>query len=190
MTQDRTKHSQVIVVFQTLLLCLILGFTYSPLAQDLTGKWLLNTEETQKLQPRVTSIGRRANRVDINVGIILPTPQQSVVTPSKTINPPLILNCSIAEIKHYGNKVDLTCNEIDVKTFRIGNEHGRVTKWRDNLLTERYSSTSRTVSQRFKLKQENKMQVEVIIKPKGTKRTRFILVYDRDLGEQEANPNS
>ena len=152
---------------------------WSILAQDLTGEWKLNVEETSKLQPKIETVGKKGKFRATGTGSILLPPQRSMLTPSKTINPPIVLNCDRAKLEHNAQTVKLTCNEIDTRDFHIGKHHGRVAKWRKKQLTERYSSTSRNVEHRFRLLEENRMEVLVRIKPKGAKRLRHILIYDR-----------
>lgn len=172
------KNNRTCVIFPTIVaVCLLFGWSSS--AQDLTGTWKLNIEETSKLQPQIQTVGKRGRYRRSGGGSVLLPPQQSMVTPSKTINPPLILDCVTAQIEYRGNQVDLTCNEIDTRTFLIGRHHGRVAKWKRKQLTERYSSTSRTVEHKFRLVKSDRMEVVVRIKPKGSKRLIHTLIYDR-----------
>ena len=147
--------------------------------KDLTGIWILNEEETNKVTPKTSTISRKKGLRNTGVtGVLVPN-QRSRITPSKTINPPLILDCMRAELEHLGQQVQLTCNEIDTRIFLLGKEHGRVAKWKGKTLTERYSSTSRSVQHAFKLVKEDRMEVTVQVKPRGAKKLRYILVYDR-----------
>ena len=172
------KNNRACVIFPTIAVVGLL-FGWSISAQDLTGTWELNLEETNKLQPQIQTVGKRGRYRRSGGGSVLLPPQQSMVTPSKTINPPLILDCVKAQIEYRGNQVDLTCNEIDTRTFLIGRHHGRVAKWKRKQLTERYSSTSRTVEHKFTLIKSDRMEVLVRIKPKGSKRLIHTLIYDR-----------
>lgn len=184
MKLGRINHSGVAFI-TGVTVCLMFGWSSS--AQDLTGTWKLNVEETNKIQPLVQTVGKRGRFRKGGAGAVLLPPQQSMVTPSKTINPPLILDCDKAQIYYRGNRVDLTCNEIDTRTFLIGSHHGRVAKWKRKRLTERYSSTSRTVEHKFTLVKQNRMEVLVRIKPKGARRSKHTLIYDRVLESSDTN---
>ena len=161
-----------------LALCSLATTSY---ANSLVGSWTLNKEETAKFAKSLKTVGNRGliSGVSVGVGGVLVPTQRSAITPTRTLQPPIILDCEEAQISKVGEKVFLTCNEVDKRRFDIGKFHGRVTTWSDRRLKERYSSTSRTVEHRFHLKKPDLMEVKLFLKPKGARRMSYTLIYDR-----------
>ena len=156
-------------------------------AADLIGQWTLNAEETAKKQPeqKRAKVTQRGFGTTVG-GVPIPPSQSGSPVPSGTISKPVVLTCENLNIEKDGNEIYVTCDDLPTRVFKIGNLHGRLTKWNEDRLTERYEAVSRRVSHDFRLLNKNTLRIEVRIKPQRQSAQRYILIFDRvvELGTQ------
>lgn len=158
----------------------VLVFALPVSSADLIGQWTLNAEETAKKQPRQKRARVTSQGFGTTIGgTPIPPSQSGSPVPKGTISKPVVLTCENLNLEKDGDEIYITCDDLPTRVFKIGNLHGRLTKWNRNRLTERYQAVSRRVSHDFRLLNKNTMLVEVRIKPMRQSAQRYILVFDR-----------
>ena len=153
---------------------------------SLIGDWTLNPELTEKRRPKQEKASRARSGFGTNVvvatgGVLMPVPTQTSPTASgPTANLPAILGCKQMAISQQASDILVTCPELfEPRIFQIGKVHGRTVRWSNRSLSEKYSSTSRRVTHEFKLERSGLLAIEITVKPKGQKRLKYVLVFDR-----------
>ena len=155
-------------------------------SKSLLGDWVLNLPETERLRPelpkaKTSKTGFGGNlRVGVPGGPSMPLPSRNPAgLQGKTTNMPRVLSCENLNLSRVGEEIHMLCDdEVKPRKFKIGKHHGRKTKWNDKSLKENYSSTSRWVKHEFVFKKD-RMHVNVMVKPKGGKRLKYLVVFDR-----------
>lgn len=176
----------------TLLLATLLavGLTLPGNAANKTvlGMWEINDEETIRLRPKqsnTTTSGGGFGSVVVVGGVLLPGPDSGGNTPTvagQGAGLPRVLSCRVMQLDLVGETINMTCDgETKPRKFTIGKLHGRKTKFSQKKLTEGYTSTTRRVEHKFSIKKQDRLHVEVSVKPKGGKRLRYLVVFDRQL---------
>ena len=65
------------------------------------------------------------------------------------------------------------------ETMRSGNDQGRKTSWNRRKLTQKYTTTSRTVTKTYELEEDGSLTVKVSIRPKGSQSATQVRVFER-----------
>lgn len=150
--------------------------------KKITGTWEVNEEETETLQNKV----RRSNPTSRGVGaptgggVGIPVPGSGgAAGPNATLKFPIVLECNAISIEVEEETVKASCESGVSREFLIGKIHGRTTRFRHNVLTESYSSTSRSVKHDIRVDRKGNLVAKVRIKPKYGVSQTFVRVYSR-----------
>ena len=180
------------VLFRSAIVSLFLAITVMTslptTAANLIGHWSLNAEETKKNQPRQAKSKPRQRRYGAVIGgIPIPPSERGGPIAAGTVKKPLLLTCQDMVLDKNGNEVNVICDQLETRVFRIGSLHGRVAKFSEKKLTERYQAVSRRVSHEFRLVNEDRLRVELSVKPNRQKAQRYVFIFDRVV---ETNSNA
>ena len=156
----------------------------------------MNEEATETLQNKV----RKSNRASRGIGagaatiiIGVPTPSDAGPSgPNSTLKFPIVLECEEISIEANEEKVKASCASGVSREFLIGKLHGRVTRFRRDILKESYSSTSRSVKHDIRVDKDGNLVATVKIKPKNGISQTYVRVYSRppDTNSPELEPAS
>ncbi len=155
----------------------------------LKGKWELDEELTEKLEPPIRT-NRGFGRGLRNAVIPVPTGPGSQDPNAASLKQPLVLTCVGLTLSKQDETVEIACENGSQREFKVGNRHGRKTTWRNNRLTESYKSTSRRVKHSFKLDRNDNMIVTVTIKPDGGVSQKYVRAFNRVITESTPGSES
>ena len=170
-----------------LCLSLVIGLSitttlYAKKDKSITGTWLVNEEATETLQNKVrksSSMGRGLGTAASAV-IGVPSPGNSgPAGPNSTLKFPVVLECEEISFEVEEEAVKASCASGVSREFLIGKIHGRITRFRRNVLTESYSSTSRTVKHDIRVDKDGNLVAKVKIRPKQGVSQTYVRVYSR-----------
>ena len=156
-------------------------------ASEVLGEWVLNTTLTTELKPKPKKARGMGGFSGVAIGGIgVPLPGSQTGGPAAAaagLKFPTVLDCKGMEITQEDEKITLSCDDGSTRDFYVGNKHGRKTVLRDKTLTERYSSTSRTVKHNFKVDSDGYLIVTVRIKAKGGQEQVHVRAFSKDTDE-------
>lgn len=148
--------------------------------KSFTGKWVVNDEATDTLQSKVRRSNPSSRSGPSGVVVGVPTPGGAGPSgPNSTLKFPIVLECEEISFEIEDDTVKASCASGVSREFLIGNVHGRTTRFRRNVLTESYSSTSRLVRHDIRVDKEGNLVAKVKIKPKGGISQTYVRVYSR-----------
>ena len=154
--------------------------------KDITGTWVVNEEVTDTLQDRLrksNTAGRGFGTDGVRVVVGAP-PSGGASGPNSTLKFPIVLECKEILFEVEEDKVKASCTSGVSRDFLIGKLHGRVTKFRRNVLTEYYSSTSRSVRHDIRVDKDGNLVAKVKIKPQGGISQTYVRVYSRPADDE------
>jgi hypothetical protein len=142
----------------------------TPAEPDILGSWRLDDAATAEVQPVDGARGGglegfRAPTISIN-GIPLPGAGSPEPTTAGSAPDPDVLRCSRLVIEPQGDRIRLTYTGVGAETLEPGRHQGITTRWKGNLLTSSYETTSRRVTQRFELQGDDSLLVTVKLDPR------------------------
>ncbi len=174
---------------QTLALSLLLSLLLladSALAkgepEGLLGDWVLNSELTHELQPKQSSGGGGGGfgSPTISVGGVgIPLPGGTSSAASGGARDPRVLRCDAMTVQLVEKNVHFLYQGVGEETMKPGDDQGRKTTWRRDSLTQKYTTTSRTVRKSYELDEDGRLIVKVKISPKGAKSATHVRVFER-----------
>jgi hypothetical protein len=147
----------------------------------LLGDWVLNSQRTHELQPKQSGGGNGGfGSPSISVGGVgIPLPGQASQTPVGSARDPRVLRCEAMTVNTEGDNVHFVYLGAGEEIMKPGNDQGRKTSWNRSKLTQRYSTTSRTVTKTYRLEEDGSLEVKVKLAPKGAKSVTHIRVFER-----------
>ncbi|MXW07225.1 MAG: hypothetical protein F4X56_07940 [Gammaproteobacteria bacterium] len=155
--------------------------TFANSDKSITGTWIVNEEATETLQNKV----RRSSSTNPALGsgptvLGIPSPGNSGPSgPNSTLKFPEVLECEEISFEVDEEAVKASCASGVTREFLIGNIHGRITRFRRNILTESYSSTSRSVKHDIRVDKDGNLVAKVRIRPKNGVSQTYVRVYSR-----------
>lgn len=185
-------------LFKIVCLCSLLGLFATGLVhakQDkaITGTWVVNEEATETLQNKVrrTSSQNRNMADGPNIVVLgVPTPNAGPSGPNSTLKFPIVLECDEISFQVDDEIVKASCETGVTREFLVGRLHGRITRFRANVLTESYSSTSRSVKHDVRVDKDGNLVAKVRIKPKNGDAQVYVRVYSRSGDTESPEPDS
>lgn len=150
--------------------------------KKITGTWVVNEEETETLQSKVRKSNPTSRGLGAATGGVsgIPVPGAGgPAGPNSTLKFPIVLECKEISIEVEEEAVKASCESGVSREFLIGKIHGRTTRFRRNVLTESYSSTSRSVRHDIRVDKNGNLVAKVRIKPKYGVSQTFVRVYSR-----------
>lgn len=155
---------------------------YAKTDKSITGTWLVNEEATETLQNKVRKSSSMGSGLGTAASVVLgvPTPGNSGPSgPNSTLKFPVVLECQEISFEVEEESVNASCASGVTREFLLGKIHGRVTRFRRNILTESYSSTSRSVKHDIRVDKDGNLVAKVKIKPKQGVSQTYVRVYSR-----------
>lgn len=177
-------------VLKILFLCMFLGlfttcFVHAKRDKAITGTWVVNEEATETLQNKVRRTNTRSMGDGPNVAVLgVPAGGAGPSGPNSTLKFPIVLECEEISFQVDDEKVKASCETGVSREFLVGKLHGRITRFRSNVLTESYSSTSRSVKHDIRVDKEGNLVAKVRIKPKNGIAQVYVRVYSRPLDSE------
>ena len=162
-----------------------LSFTttlYANVDKSITGTWIVNEEATETLQNRVRRSSTTGDALGPAATVVLGIPRPANSGPSgpnSTLKFPVVLECEEISFEVDEESVNASCASGVTREFLIGKIHGRVTRFRRDILTESYSSTSRSVKHDIRVDKDGNLVAKVKIKPKNGVSQTYVRVYSR-----------
>ena len=156
--------------------------SYAKADKSITGTWLVNEEATETLQNKVRKSNTMGSGLGTAARVVLgvPTPGNSGPSgPNSTLKFPVVLECEEISFEVEEESVNASCASGVTREFLLGKIHGRVTRFRRNVLTESYSSTSRSVKHDIRVDKDGNLVAKVKIKPKQGISQTYVRVYSR-----------
>ena len=140
----------------------------------------MNEEATKTLQNKVRRTNKRnlgdGPSIDVLVG---PSGGAGPSGPNSTLRFPIVLECEEISFQVDDEKIKASCETGVSREFLVGKLHGRITRFRSNVLTESYSSTSRSVKHDIRVDKEGNLVAKVRITPKNGDAQVYVRVYSR-----------
>lgn len=168
-----------------LLLLLAIGLAPYAQATELLGHWILDQERTAQIQPEQPQENNFLKDQNINTtvavaGMPLPRVRSKVPPVSSRPSPdPDILRCKELRIDPKGAGLLFTYVDVGSEVRKQGSYRGAKIRWNKKKLTESYKSTTRKVTHKFEIQDNDQLLVTVKINPnKGPTRT-YYQVFDR-----------
>ena len=155
---------------------------YAKTDKSITGTWLVNEEATETLQNKVRKSSSMGSGLGTAASVVLgvPAPGNSGPSgPNSTLKFPVVLECQEISFEVEEESVKASCASGVTREFLLGKIHGRVTRFRRNILTESYSSTSRSVKHDIRVDKDGNLVAKVKIKPKQGVSQTYVRVYSR-----------
>jgi hypothetical protein len=192
-----TKHGLTRWIHVTLWTLLIPALATARAPEDPTaswlGRWVLNEERTQAIQPEQPESrnwlpqGRVSTGVSVG-GIPLPrTGNQAAPVSSQSASDPTVLRIKALTIAVPDEeRVTLQYGDLDSETLHRGNYRGARTSWDRKQLRTRYESTQRKVDHRYEIQEDGSLLVTTRIKPNRAKRRTYLQVFERP-GKDESS---
>ncbi len=180
---EMKKNLRATVICLSLLTGLSIATTlYAKTDKSITGTWLVNEEATETLQNKVRKSSSMGSGLGTAASVVLgvPTPGNSGPSgPNSTLKFPVVLECQEISFEVEEESVKASCASGVTREFLLGKIHGRVTRFRRNVLTESYSSTSRSVKHDIRVDKDGNLVAKVKIKPKQGVSQTYVRVYSR-----------
>ncbi|MEM7077695.1 MAG: hypothetical protein AAF513_03600 [Pseudomonadota bacterium] len=160
----------------------------------LTGTWMINQDETDKVRVPIKDRGNvLSNNVRGSVyvgGVPIPIPGagggQRAMSSMSAQDPKVLRSASIQIEAPQGKKLTIQYDQGGKETLVRGDYRGRDSKWGRNKIEQKYKTTERTVTKRWSLRKDGRLFVSVVIKPKGDRKRIYNRVFDRVI-EAEAD---
>jgi len=148
--------------------------------QWLLGEWALNSEMTHELQPEQSGgSGGSFGAPSISVGGVgIPLPG-SGANAGGSARDPRVLRCDAMTVSTADANLLFRYNGAGEEVMKSGNDQGRKTSWSRKKLTQKYTTTSRTVTKTYQLDENGLLIVKVKINPKGSKSATHVRVFER-----------
>lgn len=161
----------------------------------LLGDWVLNSEMTHELQPEVSSGGGGGGfgTPTISVGGVgIPLPGgSSNAGGGGGARDPRVLRCDAMTVSMDEADVHFAYAGSGEETMKAGNDQGRKTSWNNrNKLTQKYTTTTRTVTKSYQLDEAGFLVVKVKINPKGSKAATHVRVFERPVADAAPAPEA
>jgi hypothetical protein len=146
----------------------------------LLGNWILNSERTHELQPEQSSGGGSGfGSPSISVGgVFIPLPGGSQPSTGGARDPN-VLRCASMTVAMQGPDVHFSYTDAGEEVMKAGNDQGRKSSWNTSKLTQKYTTTSRSVTKTYQLQSDGLLVVKVKINPKGSKSVTHVRVFQR-----------
>jgi len=168
-----------------LLIFVLLCSSWPAQATELIGRWVLDQERTAAIQPEQPQEKNwlKNQNISTNVslgGIPLPNLRSKVGPVDSQASPdPDILRCKELVIAPRQDSLHFTYVDVGSEVRKQGAYRGAKVRWSKKKLTESYKSTTRKVTHKFEIQDDNQMLVTVKINPdKGATRT-YLQVFNR-----------
>ncbi len=148
----------------------------------LLGDWVLNSELTHELQPKQSGGGMGGiGMPTISVGGVgIPIPGSGSSPPvAGSPRDPRVLRCDAMTVTVKEGNLHFAYRGAGEETMVPGNDQGRKTTWKRKRLTQKYTTTSRTVTKTYELDDAQRLVVRVKIKPKRAKGATHVRVFER-----------
>ena len=186
---------KTVPLFRVVCFCTFVGMcvttsVHANTDKSITGAWVVNEEATEALQSKV----RKSNPTNRGIGsatggaVGIPAPSSGGPSgPNSTLKFPIVLECKEISFEVEDEAVKASCAIGVSREFLIGKIHGRITRFRRNVLTESYSSTSRSVKHDIRIDKKGNLVAKVKIKPKYGVSQTYVRVYSRP-PEAETDP--
>ncbi len=173
------------MTFRLLLLPLLLLGAWPAQATELIGYWVLDQEGTAAIQPEQPQENNWFKNQNISTTVSaggMPLPRlRSKLPPvdSQAAPDPDILRCKEMQIEDVNDALRFTYVDVGSEVRKQGAYRGAKVRWNKKKLTESYKSTTRKVTHKFEIQDNNKLLVTVKINPnKGVTRT-YLQLFDR-----------
>jgi hypothetical protein len=183
----RTTYKRTIY---RLLILLLVGCCLPVQATELIGRWVLDQEGTAAIQPEQPQEKNwlKNQNISTNVsvgGMPLPNLRSKVGPVDSRASPdPDILRCKELHIGAQQDALLFTYVDIGSEVRKQGAYRGAKVRWSKKKLTESYKSTTRKVTHKLEIQDNNQLLVTVKINPdKGVTRT-YLQLFNR---KPEAN---
>jgi hypothetical protein len=150
----------------------------------LLGDWVLNSEKTHELQPEQrggAEVGFGSPSISVG-GVGIPLPGGGGAAPAGSARDPKVLRCDAMTVAMVDANVHFAYQGSGEELMKPGNVQGRRTSWNQRRLTQKYTTTSRSVSKTYELDDAGTLLVRVKFKPKGSKSATHIRVFERPSG--------
>lgn len=147
----------------------------------LLGDWILSSELTHELQPKQKDGGGGGFGSPSIVigGVGVPLPGGSSAAPAGSARDPRVLRCDAMTVSMQDINVHFLYRGSGEEVMKSGNDQGRKTSWNSRKLTQKYSTTSRTVTKTYRLDDQGRLEVRVKLAPKGSKSATHVRVFER-----------
>lgn len=171
----------------TVILALLLssaGYAEASARSPFNGTWQINYEETDKVAVKYKDgsgmKGHNFGRPQVTVmGLPLPGTGRRAATPGLAGKDPKVLRCGTMVIAVDDKSVVLNYDGDEVENMRRGDYRGRKTKVSSKLISQKYKSTSRTVTKSWSIRPDGRLLVSVKLNPKKDKARTYKRVFDR-----------
>ena len=189
-TATSVRANPGISIRNAIVLCLLASascaLSAAPPSADWLGRWVLNEERTQAIQPEQPESrnwlpkGRVSTNVSVG-GIPLPRTGSKVPPVSgQTASDPTVLRIKALTIAAPDDeRVVLEYGALDSETLRRGDYRGAKTTWSRKQLRTRYQSTERKVEHRYEIQPDGSLLVTTRIKPNRAKRRTYLQLFER-----------
>jgi hypothetical protein len=149
----------------------------------LLGNWVLNSERTHELQPEQSSNdGSGFGSPSISVGgVFIPLPGGSQPSTGGARDPN-VLRCASMTVAMQGPDIHFSYTGAGEEVMKAGNNQGRKSSWNTSKLTQKYTTTSRSVTKTYQLDSDGLLVVKVKINPKGSKSATHVRAFQRPGG--------
>lgn len=151
----------------------------------LIGRWVLDQERTAAIQPEQPQENNWLKNQNISTNVSygrmrLPKLRNKIgPVDSRAAPDPDILRCKEMLIEPDKDALRFTYVDVGSEVRKQGTYRGAKIRWNNTKLTESYKSTTRKVTHKFEIQDDNKLLVTVKINPdKGATRT-YLQVFDR-----------
>ncbi len=171
----------------TVILALLLSsaaYAEAPSRSPFNGTWEINYEETDKVAVKYKDgsgmKGHNFGRPQVTVmGLPLPGTGRRAAAPGLAGKDPKVLRCATMVIAVDDRNVVLDYDGEETETMRKGDYRGRKTKVSNKLISQKYKSTSRTVTKSWSIRPDGRLLVSVKLNPKNDKARTYNRVFDR-----------
>ena len=174
-----------------LLVWLIPAAAWSQTPPDwLMGDWVLNSELTHELQPRESGGGSGGGFAAPSIivgGVGIPLPGAGTPPVAGAARDPGVLRCDAMTVTPADGNLHFRYQGAGEEIMKPGNDQGRRTSWNKRRLTQKYTTTSRSVTKTYELDDDGRLLVRVKINPKGSKSVTHVRVFERP-GARHDNP--
>lgn len=151
----------------------------------LLGEWVLNSLRTHELQPKQSAGGGGGfGTPSISVGgVAIPLPGgNSGGGGGGAATDPGVLRCERMSVSMQEGNVRFVYDGSGEETMKPGNDQGRKTSWSRGKLSQKYTTTARSVTKTYELDRDGYLLVRVKLNPKGAKGATHVRVFERPPG--------